>query len=99
MPVFAIDHPLVQHHLTSLRDAAIAGVGCAVVSRLLAYDALQRGQLQEVLPGWAPRPGLVQVAFATRRGMRPAVRQLVDALAAGFDELIAQDRCLAPPLG
>lgn len=22
MPVFAIDHPLVQHHLTSLRDAA-----------------------------------------------------------------------------
>ena len=83
----------------ALRDAAIAGVGCAVLSRLIAYDALQSGQLQQVLPGWAPRPGLVQVAFATRRGMRPAVRQLVDALAAGFDELIAQDRCLAPPLG
>ena len=85
--------------MAALRDAAIAGVGCAVLSRLIAYDALQSGQLQQVLPGWAPRPGLVQVAFATRRGMRPAVRQLVDALAAGFDELIAQDRCLAPPLG
>jgi len=37
------------------------------------------------------------VAFATRRGMRPAVRQLVDALAAGFEGLIREGRCLTVP--
>jgi DNA-binding transcriptional LysR family regulator len=88
---------LIADDMAALLDAALAGVGCAPLPRLLAHDALLRGDLQEALPGWAPRPGLVQVAFATRRGMRPAVRQLVDALAAGFDELVRQGRCLGVP--
>ena len=88
---------LIADDMTALLDAALAGVGCAPLPRLLAHDALQRGDLQEALPGWAPRPGVVQVAFATRRGMRPAVRQLVDALAAGFAELVQQGRCLDVP--
>lgn len=88
---------LIADDMAALLDAALAGVGCAPLPRLLAHDALQRGDLQEVLPGWAPRPTVVQVAFATRRGMRPAVRQLVDALAAGFAELVRQGRCLNVP--
>ena len=94
-----VTHPprLVVDDMAALRDAAVAGVGCAVLPRLLAHDALARGELQPVLPGWSPRPGLVQVAFATRRGMRPAVRQLIEALAAGFAELIQQGRCLEVP--
>ena len=62
--------------------------------RLLAHEPLARGALQEVLPGLAPPPGLVQAAFASRQGMRPAVRQLLDALAAGFDALVREGRCL-----
>lgn len=90
---------LIADDMAALRDAALAGVGCAALPRLIAHDALADGALQEVLPGWAPRPALIQVAFATRRGMRPAVRQLVDALAAGFGALIDEGRCLAPPQG
>ena len=85
---------LVADDMGALLCAALAGVGCAALPRLLAHEPLARGALQEVLPGWAPPPGLVQAAFASRQGMRPAVRQLLDALAAGFDALVREGRCL-----
>ena len=78
----------------TLVAAALAGAAGAALPRLLAHAPLARGALQEVLPGWAPPPGLVQAAFASRQGMRPAVRQLLDALAAGFDALVREGRCL-----
>ncbi|RMX02824.1 LysR family transcriptional regulator [Allofranklinella schreckenbergeri] len=85
---------LVVNDADALLCAALAGVGCAALPRLLAHDALARGDLQEVLPDWAPPAGQVQAAYATRRGMRPAVRMLLDALSAGFEDLIRQGRCL-----
>ncbi len=90
----ALQPRLVADDMGALLCAALAGVGCAALPRLLAHTPLARGALQEVLPGWAPPPGLVQAAFASRQGMRPAVRQLLDALAAGFDALVREGRCL-----
>ena len=90
----ALQPRLVADDMGALLCAALAGVGCAALPRLLAHGPLARGALQEVLPGWAPPPGLVQAAFASRQGMRPAVRQLLDALAAGFDALVREGRCL-----
>lgn len=90
----ALQPRLVADDMGALLCAALAGVGCAALPRLLAHEPLARGALQEVLPGWAPPPGLVQAAFASRQGMRPAVRQLLDALAAGFDALVREGRCL-----
>ncbi len=91
----ALNPRLVADDMGALLCAALAGVGCAALPRLMAHEPLARGELQQLLPGWAPAPGLVQAAYASQRGMRPAVRQLLDALAAGFDDLIAQGRCLA----
>ena len=88
---------LVVDDVATLRDAALLGVGCAVLPRILVHDEMQAGLLQEILPGWAPPPGLIQAACASRRGLRPVVRQLLDALAEGFAELIVQGRCLEPP--
>lgn len=85
---------LVADDMDALLCAAQAGVGCAVLPRLLAFDALARGALLELLPGWAPPAGQVQAVFATRRGMRPAVRQALDALAAEFQALVREGRCL-----
>ncbi|MDO5289102.1 MAG: LysR substrate-binding domain-containing protein [Pseudomonadota bacterium] len=90
---------LVADDMDALLRAALAGVGCAALPRLLAHEWLVRGDLQEVLPGWAPPPGVVQAVYATRQGMRPAVRALLDALAEGFVGLIAQGRCLRLPGG
>ena len=81
----------------TLLDAALAGTGCTLLPRLMVYEYLQRGALQVLLPEWSAPPGVVQVAYASRQGMRAAVRQLIDALAAGFARLIEERRCLSAP--
>lgn len=88
---------LVADDMGSLLCAALAGVGCAALPRLLAHEPLQQGRLQEVLPGWAPALWQIQAAFASRRGMRPALRRLLDALIADFERLAREGRCLQVP--
>ncbi len=88
---------MVVDDMSALHCAALAGVGCAVLPRLLCHEDLQQGNLLELLPGWTPPTGQVQAAFASRRGMRPAVRQLLDALARDFEQLADTGRCLHRP--
>jgi DNA-binding transcriptional LysR family regulator len=76
--------------LASLRAAALTGIGVALLPRELVRDDLRSGRLLHVLPELATRPGLIHAIFPTRRGMVPAVRELLDALVAGFDELSRQ---------
>ncbi|WP_244306350.1 hypothetical protein [Paraburkholderia lacunae] len=51
---------------------------------------MQAGRLHHLLPGLASTPGLVHAIFPRRRGMVPAVRHLLDALVAGFEDLNRQ---------
>jgi DNA-binding transcriptional LysR family regulator len=78
---------LATDDLASLRVAAISGVGVAMLPRELVEADIQAGRLQHLLPGLASTPGLVHAIFPTRRGMVPAVRHLLDALVAGFENL------------
>ncbi|MGF6598258.1 DNA-binding transcriptional LysR family regulator [Paraburkholderia sp. GAS448] len=71
--------------LASLMIAAMQGVGVALPPRKLIGDDIQAGRLGHLLPDLATTPGLVHAIFATRRGMVPAVRHLLDALVAGFE--------------
>jgi len=81
---------LATDDLASLRVAAISGVGVAMLPRELVEADIQAGRLQHLLPGLASTPGLVHALFPTRRGMVPAVRHLLDALVAGFEDLNQQ---------
>lgn len=63
------------------------GVGVAMLPRELVDADLQSGRLRRLLPDLASRPGLVHAIFPTRRGMVPAVRHLLDALVAGYENL------------
>ncbi|MGU7770034.1 LysR substrate-binding domain-containing protein [Burkholderia sp. MR1-5-21] len=78
---------LATDDLASLRDAAIRGIGVARLPRELVADDIQAGRLLHLLPGVSTTPGLVHAIFPSRRGMVPAVRHLLDALAAGFEAL------------
>ncbi|WP_341315405.1 LysR family transcriptional regulator [Paraburkholderia sp. IMGN_8] len=78
---------LATDDLASLRVAAIQGVGVAMLPRELVDADIQAGRLQHLLPELATTPGLVHAVFPTRRGMVPAVRHLLDALVAGFEDL------------
>jgi DNA-binding transcriptional LysR family regulator len=74
---------LATDDLASLRVAAIVGVGVAMLPGELVEADIQAGRLRHLLPGLASTPGLVHAIFPTRRGMVPAVRQLLDALVTG----------------
>lgn len=75
-PVFVADD------LLTLRHAAVAGAGMALLPDFLCRQELASGALQPVLPGWAPPPALMHAVFPSRRGMVPAVRRFLDYLGA-----------------
>ncbi len=73
--------------IASLRVAAHAGVGVAMLPKEIVDDDLRAGRLVHVLPELASKQALVHAVFPTRRGMVPAVRHLLDALVKSYEEL------------
>ncbi|CAB3962998.1 LysR family transcriptional regulator [Burkholderia sp. AU30198] len=73
--------------MLALRAAAVAGVGIVQLPTMMVRDEVARGELVTVLPDWAPRREIVHAVFASRRGLLPAVRALLDFLAERFAEL------------
>nr|WP_157216796.1 LysR family transcriptional regulator [Sphingomonas formosensis] len=70
--------------METVREAAIDGLGVALLPDHLCREALADGRLVHVLPAWRGQQGIVHLVFTTRRGLPPAVRALIDHLAAGF---------------
>ncbi|MDF0543799.1 LysR family transcriptional regulator [Sphingobium sp. H39-3-25] len=70
--------------MAAVRNAAIDGLGIAILPDHVCRDALLSGKLVHVLPAWRGLQGIVHLVFTTRRGLPPAVRALIDHLAAGF---------------
>jgi DNA-binding transcriptional LysR family regulator len=67
--------------MVALREAAIAGLGFAQIPRAACFDHLAAGRLVELLPDWAPAPGVAWAVYPSRRGLTSAVRALIDFLA------------------
>ena len=74
----------VTQSMLALRDAAMAGVGVVQLPSMFVRDDLRSGTLVQVLPGWEPRAEIIHAVYASRRGQLPAVRALLDHLAAAF---------------
>jgi DNA-binding transcriptional LysR family regulator len=71
---------LVTDDMPALRDAAYAGVGVVQLPMMMIWEDLAAGRLVDVLPGWHPPAGIVHATFASRRGLLPSVRALLDFL-------------------
>ena len=54
------------------------------------------GHLQRVLPDWELPQGFCHAVFASRRGMLPALRALIDHLDQHLPPLLSADLVLAP---
>ncbi|HVL10300.1 MAG TPA: LysR family transcriptional regulator [Burkholderiaceae bacterium] len=78
---------LITRDMPTLRVAALAGVGVVQLPSMIIREQIASGELVQVIPGWAPRREIVHAVFATRRGLLPAVRALVDDLAVRFEAL------------
>ena len=76
-----IDSPtLMTDDLVVLAEACRQGAGVALLPRLVCREALERGELVELLPDFQIPWGILHLVFPTRRGLVPAVRSLIDFL-------------------
>jgi DNA-binding transcriptional LysR family regulator len=66
--------------LLTLRHAVLRGTGMSILPDYMCHRDLREGKLEIVLPGWAPRPGVIHAVFPSRRGLVPAVRRFLDFL-------------------
>jgi DNA-binding transcriptional LysR family regulator len=68
----------------ALRDAAVAGLGVALLPDHTCRSELAKGSLVHVFPQWHTGEGIVHLVFTTRRGLPPVVRAFIDHLAGAF---------------
>ncbi|MEO6320841.1 MAG: LysR family transcriptional regulator [Polaromonas sp.] len=78
--VFQHQPRYVADDLQTLKLAVLAGTGISFLPEFLSRAELQAQLLVPVLPGWAPKPGMVHAVFPSRRGQIPAVRSFLDFL-------------------
>ena len=64
-----------------MRDAAIAGLGLALLPEFLVYEALRDRRLQAVLPSCKPLSGSVYALYPRDRQRSLRIGALVDHLA------------------
>ena len=75
---------MVTDDLLALRHAAIAGIGVVHLPNVVVRDEIAAGRLVELVPGWAPKTGIIHAIFPSRRGLLPSVRTLIDFLGDEF---------------
>lgn len=63
-----------------LSEAAIAGIGIALLPETVVSASLEGGRLTRIMPEWSAPEGIVHLVFASRRGLLPSVRVLLDFL-------------------
>jgi DNA-binding transcriptional LysR family regulator len=68
----------------ALRDAAVGGLGVALLPKHTCRSELAKGSLVHVFPQWDTEDGIVRLVFTTRRGLPPVVRAFIDHLARAF---------------
>lgn len=78
---------LITRGMFALRTAAVAGVGVVQLPTMMITKQQARGELVQVIPDWRPRQEIVHAVFASRRGLLPSVRTLIDYLADRFSAL------------
>jgi DNA-binding transcriptional LysR family regulator len=85
----------IANDMVALRFAALEGLGVAQLPLMMVRKDVEEGLLVEALPQWAPKSGVVHALFPSRRGLLPAVRSLVDFLAAEYQQLSQASPSLA----
>lgn len=75
---------------TILRNAALAGLGIALLPDQVCSEELDGGRLVQVLPDWSTPFGTIHMVFGARRGLLPAVRALIDHIVAEYPRIMGE---------
>ena len=73
-----------------LMALARQGLGITMLPETVCADAIRKGELEVVLPEWRLPQGISHLVFASRRGLLPAVRAMIDFLAEKMPGLIEE---------
>lgn len=79
--VFRHEPKLACVDFATVREAAINGIGIALLPDHTCKQDLESGRLVRIFPEWKTTIGLVHIVFTTRRGLPPVVRAFIDHLA------------------
>ncbi|NET10005.1 MAG: LysR family transcriptional regulator [Symploca sp. SIO2B6] len=74
-----------------LREAAIKGIGIALLPTFMLQDALQQGSLQTVMSDYAPPPLTAFLAYPPNRHLSTKIQHLTAFLQEWFSQLIWVD--------
>ena len=81
LPVELPLHPrLLVNDLSTLRQAVDQGIGMAIIPDIYVREAIDQGKLIEVVLDLQPPTSVIHAVHLGRKGMRPAVRHLLDWL-------------------
>lgn len=69
---------LCANNAEVLRDAAVAGLGVAMLPTFIAGPDLQAGRLMTVLPAWLPPPIYLTLLYPPNRHLSARIRAFVD---------------------
>ena len=85
----AVKGPMSSNETFVLRQAALAGVGIAMLPTYFVSDDLARGALQRLLPEHEPEPLGVHAVYLSRQHQPRPLKLLVDFLAERFGGEVA----------
>lgn len=68
------------------------GMGVALLPETICFERVRSGALRRVLPDWDLPQGIAHMVYPSRRGVLPAVRALIDYLAAEMRLLLARQK-------
>ncbi|MBY4948282.1 LysR family transcriptional regulator [Cupriavidus respiraculi] len=80
-----LSHTITVNDPAALREAALLGLGVALVAMPDVLTCLERGQLVRLLPGWHADAGTISLYYATRALMPAKTRVFVDFLVEAFE--------------
>lgn len=82
---------LTANEATTLLSAARHGMGIAMQPTYLAQSAVEKGELEVILPSWQPKVMEIYALYPSRKHLSPAVRGLIDHLLRYFAQTKWQD--------
>jgi DNA-binding transcriptional LysR family regulator len=80
----AIEPRLAADDFVLRKAAAVAGLGVTLLPKVLCALELAEGRLVRLLPEWNMSSGSLQVVYAHRRGLLPAMRAMIDFLVEAY---------------
>ena len=84
-----IDPRFISNNMIALKDAALSDLGVAALPGYICREEIESGRLHQILPGWIAADARMSALMPYRNGLLPAVRSLVDFLAAELPKVTA----------